>query len=54
MKYRGQEEKEFSPKHLIVTGPVTDANYDLIKNQLTKSRTKTKTGLDWRHNPGVN
>ena len=42
MKYRGQEEKEFFPKHLIVSGPITDANYDLIKNQLKKAGPKQR------------
>ena len=47
MEYRLQEDKEFFPKHLILNGPLTDANYHLIKNQLQKSGQK-QAGMDWR------
>ena len=42
MQYRLQEDKEFFPKHLILTGPMTDAKYDLIKNQLKKAGQKQR------------
>ena len=42
MQYRLQEDKEFFPKHLILNGPLTDANYDLIKNQLQKAGQKQR------------
>ena len=33
------------PTHLILTGPLTDANYDLIKNQLKKAEQKQRQFL---------
>ena len=45
MQYRLQEDKEMFPTHLILTGPLTDANYDLIKNQLKKAEQKQRQFL---------